>query len=163
MKIFFNFKQRWASSIENYSEISYLEYKSVLLGNIKVIIPIIVASQIVSNLIKIPLIVDTAKGILDNDNNPTIENSVAAKPPGKKDNTPNKVANKWVNKDSYQDISNWPILFIIKFKEYPSTNHGQIPIKRERVFNLKFRSILKELRNWIADFFWRGKNLYKNW
>ena len=66
----------------------------VLLGNIKVIIPIIVASQIVSNLIKIPLVVDISKGIFDRDNNPTIENSVAAKPRGRKDKAPNKVANK---------------------------------------------------------------------
>ena len=116
----------------------------------------------VSNLIKIPLVVDISKGIFDKDNNPTNENSVAPNPPGKKDNAPNVVADKCTNKESFQDILYWPIVLIIKFKEYPSINQGQIPIKTQIILNLKFKSLLKELMNFIVDIFEKGKNLNKS-
>ena len=131
------------------------------MGNIRVIIPIIVANQIVSNLIRIPLVVDISRGIFDKDNNPTIENSVAPKPPGKKDSAPKVIDDKWANKESFQDILYWPIVFIIKFKEYPSINHGQIPIKIQITFNLKFTKLLNKLRNSRVDFFEMGKYLNK--
>jgi len=62
-----------------------------------------VANQSVNNLIKIALVVDTKTGTLEIDNKPNVENSEAPNPPGKKDNAPINVADKWVNKELLQD------------------------------------------------------------
>ena len=50
----------------------------------------------------------------------------------------------------------------IVLKEYPSINQGQIPIKTQIILNLKFKSLLKELMNFIVDIFEKGKNLNKS-
>ena len=50
----------------------------------------------------------------------------------------------------------------VVLKEYPSINQGQIPIKTQIILNLKFKSLLKELMNFIVDIFEKGKNLNKS-
>ena len=141
--------------------IIYLWLKVFLAGIIKVIMPIIVANQSVTNLIKIALAVEISKGIFDNFSNPNVENSVAPNPPGKKDNAPIVVADKCVNKESLQDIFNWLIVLIIEYREYPSINQGQMPIKRQGIINFKFINILNELRKLIFTFSEKGRKLNK--